>query len=48
VCRGTKTALDAKNPKGFEAVALKTDKYQALNGKNPAFFLEPERYNGTN
>ena len=48
VCRGTQAALAEKNPKCFEAVPLKTDKYQALNGRNPAFFLEPERYKGTN
>ena len=46
-CRGTQAAFGDKNPKCFEAVALKDDKYQALNGQNPAFFLEPERYKGT-
>jgi hypothetical protein len=48
VCRGTDAALAEKNAKRFEAVAQITDKYQRLNGSNPAFFLEPERYKGTN
>jgi hypothetical protein len=48
VCRGTDAALGEKNPKRFEAVPLKTDKYQTLNGTSLAFFLEPERYKGTN
>ena len=48
VCRGTDAALAEKNAKRFGAVAQITDKYQRLNGSNPAFFLEPERYKGTN
>ena len=47
VCRGTDAALGEKNAKRFRTVAQITDKYQALNGNNPAFFLEPERYKGT-
>jgi hypothetical protein len=47
-CRGTKAQLGEKNPKCLDAGTLKTDKYQALNGHNPAFFPEPERYKGTN
>ena len=46
--RGTDAALGGKKAKCLEAVPLKTAKYQALNGRNPAFFLEPERYKGTN
>ena len=46
-CRGTDAVLGEKNPKCFEALAQITDKYQLLNGKNPAFFLEPERYKCT-
>ena len=47
VCRGTDAALAEKNARRFGTVAQITDKYQALNGNNPAFFLEPERYKGT-
>ena len=47
LCRGTDAALGEKNAKRFGTVAQITDKYQALNGNNPAFFLEPERYKGT-
>ena len=38
VCRGTNAALGAKNPKRFVTFALRTDKYQALNGTSFAFF----------
>ena len=47
-CHNTETALGEKYAKSFEAVSKIIDKYQSLNGTSPAFFLEPERYKGTN
>ena len=47
-CHNTEAALSEKKTARLEAVSQTIDKYQTLNGRYPAFFLEPERYKGTN